>query len=39
MSVGWSVYLNGMRIDYEEFANEFTRIGDFLKTKQFTNAN
>ncbi|WP_299159240.1 carboxymuconolactone decarboxylase family protein [uncultured Eudoraea sp.] len=39
MSVGWSVYLNGMRTDYEEFANEFTRIGAFLKTKQLTNAN
>lgn len=39
MSIGWSVYLNGMRTDYEEFANEFTRIGAFLKTKQLTNAN
>lgn len=39
MSVGWSVYLNGMRTDYEEFANEFTRIGDFLKNKQLADAN
>jgi len=39
MSIGWSVYLNGMRTDYDEFANEFTRIGNFLKTKQLTNAN
>lgn len=39
MSVGWSVYLNGMRTNYDEFANEFTQIGEFLKTKQLTHAN
>lgn len=39
MSVGWSVYLNGMRTDFKEFANEFTQIGNFLKTKQLTHAN
>ncbi len=39
MSVGWSVYLNGMRTDYEEFADEFTRIGSFLKNKQLADAN
>lgn len=39
MSVGWSVYLNGMRTDYDEFAKEFTKMGDFLKTKQLTHAN
>lgn len=39
MSVGWSVYLNGMRTDYDEFTKEFTLMGDFLKTKQLTHAN
>ncbi len=39
MSVGWSVYLNGMRTNYDEFADEFTQIGEFLKTKQLTHAN
>ena len=39
MSVGWSVYLNGMQTDYNEFANEFTQIGEFLKTKELTHAN
>jgi AhpD family alkylhydroperoxidase len=39
MSVGWSVYLNGMQTDYEEFANEFTQIGKHLKAKQIAHAN
>ncbi len=39
MSIGWSVYLNGMRTDYDEFTKEFTQMGDFLKTKQLTHAN
>ena len=39
MSVGWSVYLNGMRTDYEQFENEFNKIGDFLKTKDLAHAN
>lgn len=39
MSVGWSVYLNGMRTDYDEFTKEFTQMGDFLKNKQLTHAN
>lgn len=32
-SVGWSTYANGMQIDYDEFADELEKIGDFL-TKQ-----
>lgn len=32
-SVGWSAYANGMQIDYDEFADELEKIGDFL-TKQ-----
>lgn len=39
MSVGWSVYLNGMQTNYEEFANEFTQIGEHLKTKTLSHAN
>lgn len=30
MSVGWSVYLNGMQEDYDTFADELTRIGQHL---------
>lgn len=32
-TVGWSVYLNGMRQDYDEFANEVHEIGEFLAAK------
>lgn len=39
MSVGWSVYLNGMQTDYNEFSKEFTRIGEYLQTKKLTHAN
>jgi len=39
MSVGWSVYLNGMQTDYDKFSKEFNRIGEFLKTKNLTHAN
>lgn len=39
MSVGWSVYLNGMQTDYDEFTNEFTKIGEHLKTKKLAHAN
>lgn len=39
MSVGWSIYLNGMRTDYDQFEKEFTKIGEHLKTKKLTHAN
>ncbi|MDX1658403.1 MAG: carboxymuconolactone decarboxylase family protein [Nitriliruptorales bacterium] len=29
-TVGWSVYLNGLRQDYDEFADEVKQIGDYL---------
>ena len=29
-SAGWSTYLNGIRQDYDEFADELGRIGDYL---------
>jgi len=30
MSTGWSVYLNGMQTDYEQFADELAQIGAHL---------
>ena len=32
MSVGWSVYLNGIREDFDNFADELKRIGEYLST-------
>ena len=32
LSTGWSVYLHGMQIDYEQFRDELRRITDYLKT-------
>jgi AhpD family alkylhydroperoxidase len=32
-TVGWSVYLNGMRQDYDEFASELGEIGAFLSSQ------
>lgn len=29
-TVGWSVYLNGMRTDYDQFADELERIGEHM---------
>ena len=33
MSVGWSVYLNGMRQDMDEFERELEQIGEHLSEK------
>lgn len=30
MSLGWSAYLNGMQTDYDQFAEELQRIGEYL---------
>jgi len=30
MTLGWSAYLNGMRQDYDEFADELQQIGAYL---------
>lgn len=30
MSLGWSAYLNGMQIDYEQFAGELQQVGEYL---------
>ncbi|WP_405847978.1 carboxymuconolactone decarboxylase family protein [Streptomyces niveus] len=32
-SVGWSVYLNGMREDYDEFAEELGQMKDYMAAK------
>ena len=32
-TVGWSVYLNGIREDYDQFANELQQIGQHLSKK------
>lgn len=32
-TVGWSVYLNGIRADYDQFAKELQEIGKYLKPK------
>ncbi|MEX0779535.1 MAG: carboxymuconolactone decarboxylase family protein [Balneolales bacterium] len=31
MTVGWSTYLNGMRVDFDQFASELQQIGEHLK--------
>jgi AhpD family alkylhydroperoxidase len=33
MTVGWSVYLNGIREDYDQFADELGQIGKYLTEK------
>jgi AhpD family alkylhydroperoxidase len=30
---GWSVYLNGLQIDYEVFADEVRRVAEFITTQ------
>ena len=32
-SLGWSSYLNGMRVDYDSFAEELDQIKDYLGSK------
>jgi AhpD family alkylhydroperoxidase len=33
MSLGWSAYLNGIRQDYDQFADELARIGEHLSAQ------
>jgi len=30
MSLGWSAYLNGIRQDYDQFADELQRVGEYV---------
>ena len=32
-TVGWSVYLNGLRVDYDEFERELQEIGRYVSQK------
>jgi AhpD family alkylhydroperoxidase len=32
-SAGWSTYLNGMQIDYDQFKLEMKRVGEYLRAK------
>ncbi|MGJ7906739.1 carboxymuconolactone decarboxylase family protein [Actinopolyspora sp. H202] len=32
-SLGWSAYLNGIREDYDNFATELARIGEYLGSR------
>ena len=32
-SAGWSTYLNGMQIDYDQFKSEMNRVGEYLRAK------
>jgi AhpD family alkylhydroperoxidase len=34
MSLGWSAYLNGIRQDYDQFADELTRIGEHIRAQR-----
>jgi len=33
-SAGWSAYLNGMQIDYDQFKEEVRRASDYVRSKQ-----
>jgi AhpD family alkylhydroperoxidase len=35
-SAGWSAYINGLQVDYDEFKDEIKRIGEYLRSKQKT---
>lgn len=39
MSLGWSAYINGMRIDYDEFAAELKKVVQHVKSKQLEHAH
>lgn len=32
-TVSWSVYLNGLQTDYDQFADELQQIGDYLSSQ------
>lgn len=38
MTVGWSTYLNGMQVDYDQFAQELERIGEHLAENELEPA-
>jgi AhpD family alkylhydroperoxidase len=34
MTLGWSAYLNGIRQDYDQFADELARIGEHISAQR-----
>jgi AhpD family alkylhydroperoxidase len=34
-SAGWSTYINGLQIDYDEFKDEVRQVCDYVREKQF----
>jgi len=36
-SAGWSTYLNGMQIDYDQFKDEVRQVCDFIRAKTATS--
>ena len=37
-SAGWSAYLNGMQVDYDEFRREMMQISEYVRSHQPVNA-
>lgn len=37
-SLGWSAYLNGVRQDFDQFAEELRQIGEYISQQQETTA-
>jgi AhpD family alkylhydroperoxidase len=31
---GWSTYLNGLQVDYDQFADELAKIAEYVRSKQ-----
>jgi alkylhydroperoxidase/carboxymuconolactone decarboxylase family protein YurZ len=37
-NAGWSAYLNGMQVDFEEFKKELLQVSEHLRAKQARKA-
>ena len=37
-SAGWSTYINGLQVDYDEFKKELGEACDYVRTKTFAKA-
>ena len=33
-TTGWSAYINGLQVDYDEFRDELKKIGEYVQSKQ-----
>jgi AhpD family alkylhydroperoxidase len=38
-SAGWSAYLNGMQVDYDQFRREISKISEHVRSRQMVNTN